>query len=64
MTEVVPESSTRKQSMRAFKPTEDTKEVHIDPEDTSETVRIGCGLSDRQEHELIDFLLQNQDIFA
>jgi hypothetical protein len=46
MTEVAPESSIRKQSTGAFKPTEDTKAVQIDPKDTSKTVRIGCGLSD------------------
>ena len=50
--------------MGAFKPTEDTKAVQVDPEDTSKTVRIGCVLSDQQEHELTDFLLQNRDIFA
>ena len=64
MTEVALESSTRKQSAGAFKPTEDTKAVQVDLKDTSKTVRIGCGLSDHQERELINFLLQNRDIFA
>jgi hypothetical protein len=64
VTEVMPESSTRKYSARAFKPTEDTKVEQVDPEDTSKTVRIGCGLFDRQERELINFSLQNRDIFA
>ena len=50
--------------MGAFKPTEYTKAVQINPEDTNKTVRIGCGLSNWQEHELIDFLLYNQDIFT
>jgi hypothetical protein len=50
--------------MGAFKSTEDTKVVQIDHEDTSKTVRIGCGLSNWQEYELINFLLRNQDIFA
>ena len=47
----------RKQSMGDFKPIEDTKVVQIDPEETNKTIRIGCGLSNRQEHKLIDFLL-------
>ena len=55
MIEVAPESSMRKQSARAFKPLEDTKAVQIDPEDISKTVWIGCGLSDQQERELVDF---------
>ena len=38
MTEVMPKSSMRKQSMGAFKPTEDTKVVQIDPKDTSKPV--------------------------
>ena len=50
--------------MGAFKLTEDTKVVQVDPEDTSKTVWIGCGLSGQQEHELTDFLHRNQDIFA
>jgi hypothetical protein len=62
--EVTPESITRKQSTGAFKPTEDTKAVQVNPEDTSKTVRIGCGLFDRQECKVINFLLQNRYIFA
>ena len=50
--------------MGAFKPTEHTKVVQVDLEDTSKTVRIGCGLSDRQEHKLTEFLLRNRDIFV
>ena len=50
--------------MGAFKPTEDTKVVQVNPKDTSKTVWIGCGLSGQQEHELTDFLHQNWDIFA
>ena len=64
MTEVAPKSSTRKQSAGAFKPTEDTKAVQDNHEGTSKTIRIGCGLSDQQERNLINFLLQNLDIFA
>ena len=64
MTEVAPESSIRKQSVGAFKPTKDTKAVQVDPEDTNKTVQIGCGLSSQQEHELTEFLLRNRDVFT
>lgn len=54
----------RKQSSGTFKPTKDTKVVQIDPDDASKTVRMGCGLSNKHELTLIDFLLRNQDFFA
>jgi hypothetical protein len=38
--------------------------MQIDLEDTSKTIPIGYSLFDRQERELIDFLLRNRDIFA
>jgi hypothetical protein len=44
---VTPESSTRKQSLRTFKPMEDTRAVQIDPEDANKTVWIGCRLSNK-----------------
>src|SRR3954469_15625769 len=52
------------QAAPTFKPTEETKQVHIDPAHPELTINIGTGLSDKQESELIQFLRENLEIFA
>ena len=36
-----------KSKSSTFKPTEDTKPIPVDPEDTGKTVRIGAGLTNK-----------------
>jgi ribosomal protein S16 len=48
----------------AFKPSNDTKDIVLDPEQLERTVRIGAGLSEKSESTLVDFLRENRNIFA
>jgi ribosomal protein S16 len=40
----------------AFKPSKDTKDIVLDPEQPERTIRIGARLSEKSESALVDFL--------